>query len=281
MALAEDVLRRLDAGQDSRLLGLVGEVYVFGSFARGALEPGDLDVAVEIDHSDRRWAAEAALALSRGRDPYAPIRRALVGASRRCQVVFNVRATADYDMTLLWLRGDTLDVALQRLHAIAADPAAGRAPRDAMLPQFEGIDRWVPRDVREQLIAAVDEGAIMLERLSLTDEVAVSEEADRHLRRRWKPTSPLYRAGRAVLGHFDRRGVSPLSVHLHGRDVGEKVTPYFAGFGLRYFRAIPNCLINWGGREWIEVVHPTTSGELNVLRVVPGDAERLRQTKWS
>jgi hypothetical protein len=131
------------------------------------------------------------------------------------------------------------------------------------------------------LIAAVDEGAIIVERLGLTDEVAVGGEANRHLRRRWKPTSPLYRSGRAVLGHFERRGISPLAVHLHGRDVGEKVTPYFAGFGLRYFRAIPDCLTGWGGREWIEVVHPTMSGVLEALRIVPGDVERLRQATWS
>ncbi len=53
-----------------------------------------------------------------------------------------------------------------RLDAIAADPAAGRAPRDAMLTQFEGIDRWVPRPYREVLIAAVHGGAVSLERLA-------------------------------------------------------------------------------------------------------------------
>ncbi|MER6952452.1 nucleotidyltransferase domain-containing protein [Streptomyces sp. NPDC000618] len=42
--MLHEMLDNLDAG--SRPLDLVDEVYVFGSYARGALQPGDLDVAV-------------------------------------------------------------------------------------------------------------------------------------------------------------------------------------------------------------------------------------------
>jgi predicted nucleotidyltransferase len=36
-------------------LRVVRSITVFGSFARGALEPRDVDVLVEIDRSDRDW----------------------------------------------------------------------------------------------------------------------------------------------------------------------------------------------------------------------------------
>jgi hypothetical protein len=49
-------------------------------------------------------------------------------------------------MTLLWHKGDTLQTALERLNAIQPDPAAGRALREAMLPEFEGLDQWIPLD---------------------------------------------------------------------------------------------------------------------------------------
>jgi hypothetical protein len=38
------------------------------------------------------------------------------------------------------------------VHAIKTDPAAGRAERTAMLPTFEGIDRWVPLPICELLV---------------------------------------------------------------------------------------------------------------------------------
>lgn len=45
---------------------------------------------------------------------------------------------------LLWKRGDALSDAQARLAAIEPDPGAGRAPRDEMIEQFEGLDRWIP-----------------------------------------------------------------------------------------------------------------------------------------
>jgi len=57
-------------------------------------------------------------------------------------------------------------------------------------------------------------------------------------------------------------------------------TPYFAGFGWRYFRSIPACLTRFGGVEWIEVVHPTRTLPLDCLRIVPLDGEKLDQAAW-
>src|ERR1043165_2692319 len=92
--------------------------------------------------------------LSYGPDPYLIIRRALVGGSRSCQFLFEARDRVDFPLTLLWRAGGTLAVGGDRLPAMEADPPAGRAHRDAMLPEFEGLDRWLPRPHRERLSAA-------------------------------------------------------------------------------------------------------------------------------
>ena len=274
--LAEHVLRNLWCGQQEWPLSLVTEVYVFGSFARGALAPHDLDIDVEHGNDDK-WSAHFVTSLAYGRDPNALMRRLLAAGKRGCQFTFNFRKQADFELTLLWRRGDSLAAALERLHAIKADPAAGRAPRDSMLPEFEGLDDWVPRPYREALCAAVSSNVIGLERVLLPDGPVASEIAAEHLAYRWKPSSPLYRAAAAVVRHWEQRGIDPGRCRLHGADIRDKETPYFAGFGWRYFRSIPACLTRFGGAEWVEVVHPTRTRPLDCLRIVPLDRERLDQ----
>lgn len=189
--LAEHLLRNLDDGQETWPLSLVTAVYVFGSFARGALTPRDLDIDIEKT-SDEQWSTHFVRSLSAGRDPFIPLRKALTTGRRGYQFVVQYRDMVgrDFEMTLLWKRGDTLDAAMKRLHAIQIDPTAGRAERDSMLPEFEGIDDWIPRPYRESLCAAVGSGAIRIERLVLPDSQVASPVAARHIQGRWKPTSP-------------------------------------------------------------------------------------------
>lgn len=54
--LLADMITRLEGGDWP--LGLVEEVYVFGSYARGALEPNDVDVVIEHG-TDKRWLGES------------------------------------------------------------------------------------------------------------------------------------------------------------------------------------------------------------------------------
>ena len=189
--LAEHLLRNLDDGQETWPLSLVTAVYVFGSFARGALTPGDLDIDIEKT-SDQQWSTHFVRSLSAGRDPFIPLRKALATGRRGYQfaVQYWDMEGRDFEMTLLWKRGDTLDAAMKRLHAIQIDPAAGRAERDSMLPEFEGIGDWIPRPYREGLCIAVGSGAIRIERLVLPDSQVASPVAARHIQRRWKPTIP-------------------------------------------------------------------------------------------
>jgi len=278
--LAEQLLATLDAGREEWPLSLVTYVYVFGSYARGGTDPHDLDIEVEINRQDDRWLTHFATCLSYGRDPYSLIRRALVGAARSYQFLFEARDRVDFPLTLLWRQGDPLSAALDRLHAIQIDDTAGRAPRDAMLPQFDGLDRWIPRPYRERLAMAVDAGAITMQRLHLPDAAVTDPAAQDHIAQRWAPTSPLYRAGHAVLAHLEQRGIDPGHVHLHGRDIAGHNTPYFAGFSLRYFPSIPACLTEHHGTEWIEVIHPTRALPLHALRIKPADVDLLTDTAW-
>jgi hypothetical protein len=278
--VAEGILRRLVEGRREWPLSLVRELYVFGSFARGALQPGDVDLDVEFDHHDDRWAREVVQGLSYGYDPCRVFRQALVGRRRGAQFLFDGRTEADFDMTLLWRRGDDLPTALGRLHAIKPDPQARRADRDAMLPEFEGMDHWLPRPDREQIFEAVEKGALHVERLVLKDVRIDHPLALDHLETRWAPSSPLYRAGQAVFGYLLARGVDPGQIHLHGRDVRDRVTPYFAGFQLRYLRAMQRCFLEHQGTEWIEVIHPTRRGDLLALKLSPASRAPLKELNW-
>lgn len=199
----------------------------------------------------------------------------MIGRRRGCQLVFEYGDPAELDPIVLWRVGDSLETARRRLHAIPVDPSAGRALRHAMLPEFEGLEDWIPRADREMLVHALDTGAIDLERLSLDEGRVRSRIAMEHAEDRWTATSPLFRAATAVLRYWEARGISPRDGHLHGVDIDHAVTPYFAGFNLRYFRAIPRCLTEFESQEWIEVVHPTKTKPLECLRITPRDREVL------
>lgn len=112
--LVEELLRNVVAG--GWPAELVRTVYVFGSYARGGLDPQDVDIAVDIERGDPRWARHVAASLSAGRDTYALLRQALRGRRRSISIVFDHDGGADdTPMQLLWQRGDSLDVALGRL----------------------------------------------------------------------------------------------------------------------------------------------------------------------
>lgn len=280
LQLGEDVLRALEAGHGEWPLSLITEVYVFGSVARGALEPHDLDLCVEHDIDDE-WTSHAVYSTTYGRDPYVEMRRALRGARRSCQILFNGRRWVDFEMTPLWRRGESFDLAVRRLRAIPQDSDAGRAAREAMLPQFEGLERWMPRTYRHHLHDAVQAGAIALERVTLPDSEVHDREARRALQRRWTETSPLLRSAYAVTAHWEQAGVDPRHTCLHGESDRRKDTPsHGAGFSWRYLRFAPGLLSTPQGMEWIEVAHPTRTQPLECLRIAPLDRKVLAGYRW-
>lgn len=108
--LVAQMLQCVNDHQSEWPVSLLRELYVFGSFARGALDPHDVDIDVEYE-SDERWVTHFIGCLSYGKDPHSPIKRALTSGKRGMQFLFNFRERADFELTLLWRKGDSLPLA--------------------------------------------------------------------------------------------------------------------------------------------------------------------------
>lgn len=276
--LLEDLLRQ--ARSRAWPAVVVQAVYVFGSYARGALQPGDLDVAVDIDVHDERWLAHSAHSSSYGDDPYSVLRQALRGRRRSVSVVERQSLRDDVPLTLIWRRGETLQQAADRVHAIPIDATAGHAPRDAMLVCFEGVEHWVPLFVREELITMINYGAITVEQVTLPDrEITDAELADptvrQRIERRWSPTSPLRRAALTTLAYLHDQGIDLHSVDLHGLTLGQREISYFVGFELRYLPFSLERLEQHGATNWLEVIRPARRGPLPALHIAVHDRAKL------
>ncbi len=267
------MLDRLEAG--GWPLDLVDEVLVFGSYARGALKPADVDVVVE-HRTDERLTSEFVNALSYGRDPSASMKRALKGTSRGLQLHFRERKSLEaegFELTPLWTRGEPVAAARSRLAAIAPDPNAGRAPRDYMIDAFEGIDRWVPRPVRVVLTDMVERKAATIRQLQMPDAEPSAPEARQALRR-WSETSPLRRAAAASLSHLESAGYTLTDVYLHGEPVvgsrhSDTSWPVRVGFGWRSYDNIAHHMGQ--GTDWFEVIRPTRTQPLHTLHISARD----------
>jgi predicted nucleotidyltransferase len=176
----EDVVARVAAGQPP--LDDIREMWVFGSFARGAATVGDVDLLIKVDEardeqqffSDTFWGrqrpfADHVRALGAGGasfmsvHPYPvhlrPNGPAEPASLRRRQglneagVPLRGFATVEeprlrHDVTeeplrgpfvLLWARGDELEWALERLHAIPEDPLAERHERTTTVPLIDDL----------------------------------------------------------------------------------------------------------------------------------------------
>ncbi|MGW1507293.1 nucleotidyltransferase domain-containing protein [Streptomyces mirabilis] len=275
--LLNDMLDRLEVG--GWPLDLVDEILVFGSYARGALNPSDVDMVVEHRRDDR-LTSEYLHARSYGRDPFASMKRALKGNSRGLQIHFGERKTLEaegFELTPLWTQGESVDAARARLAAITPDPAAGRAPRDHMIEAFDGIDRWVPRPVRITLTDLVDRKAVTIRQLQLPDAEPAYPAAHEALTR-WSDTSPLRRAAAAVLAHLEATSRPLDSVYLHGEPViGSRYsdTAWQTGIGFcwSHYRSISHHLQE--GTDWFEVVRPTRTQPLHTLHIIIQDRSAL------
>ncbi|WP_245685142.1 nucleotidyltransferase domain-containing protein [Streptomyces exfoliatus] len=284
MELVEGMLHRIDDGQDWPL-SLVRQIWLFGSFARGAPEPHDVDVAVRFERDEQMTHLIVQSLLSGRGNPYAPLRRALAGTSRGLQLQFDDSTREQLEaegtkMLPLWQQGDSLTRALAALHAITEDPNAGRAERHDMIAAFEGLDQHIPRPVRADLIEWQQQELITVSRITLPDTPQDSDLLTTpHMRgafRRWNQDSPLRRAALAGLTHLQSLQVELDDIDLAGQRLP---TPR----RLAGHRSEPRWWINWkwqghqsipyrvtGAAGWLEVVQPTCTRPLNALVLQPG-----------
>ncbi|MCX5215569.1 nucleotidyltransferase domain-containing protein [Kitasatospora sp. NBC_00240] len=269
--LLADMIDRLEGGHWP--LGLVDEVYVFGSYARGALEPKDIDVVVEHG-TDKRWLNESLHASCYGKDSYTSMKQGLRGNTRGISFQFRGRdsLTAEgFPLTLLWRRGEPFDLARQRLAALTPDPDASRAPRDHMLPAFAGIEDLVPRPARIELHSRHAQGEITITALTLDDGRPGEPRTTRHIERRWLDTSPLRRAAFAASSFLESRGSDLSTVALHGKRLQHAAVEEtcFVDLGWHYFQFMSRYLDD--GQSWLEVLNPHRTKTLRALLIEPAD----------
>jgi hypothetical protein len=193
-----DVLRRAASGH--RDLEPVRELWVFGSFARGASQVGDIDVYMLVDESrtvqqfgldvfygDRPFAKQVKAIGCSGasmvsiqpqavfdemRDPASPERMTALTAAEQAGVVPVEEPVIGHIVTgeplagpfyLLWARGDRLEWALDRLHKIPEVADAGRHERTCTVPLLDDLAPKISLSTAFQLAAQVRRGNVTVD----------------------------------------------------------------------------------------------------------------------
>ena len=277
-ALLEELLERVIAG--GRWLDLIDELYVFGSYARGALEPGDIDLAVAYT-SDAEATHHFVRALAEGRDWNAPMRKALRGNRRGFEFSFQdvdrLSAELGFEPVLIYRRGDTLADAVARLRAIREDPTAGRAEREAMLPEFEGLDKHLRRPLRATLVELRELGVIAIDRVALRDDEPRDDRARGLIDRRYKSkTSRAKRAVCASVAWLEHAGCDVEETRIGDRPLRWGRKPiHMVSWTLDRFNTLPAWIREDTGGQWLHVVNPSVSKPLAALRITVLDSSRL------
>lgn len=175
----------------------VREVYVFGSYSRGALEPGDLDLLVVHDRATPEYEAAAIQhftdkglsdveAICRSVSKFrADMSRAFRKPGERVQVLLTSELPdlvgigsriKESDLVLLWSQNDRNWQ--EKLGAIRADATAGRAPRDHIFPLSRLHDHFT---TMEKVVGMIADDSLLFGRISL-DKVP-NKLNDYHLRK--------------------------------------------------------------------------------------------------
>jgi hypothetical protein len=148
-----------------------------GSYARGALGVGDVDLAVEFDQTKEEAGIWFATLMAGGFDHLRALRRELRASQRALELHFNeledLRKQA-FEPRLLWRRGDSLAQAHARLAALAPDASAQRAPRDSVHPLLAEVEQLIPRPARQEFSLFVWAGWLDAKLVELPREQAAN-----------------------------------------------------------------------------------------------------------
>jgi hypothetical protein len=209
----EALLGRVVNGE-GRYLPRVREVWIFGSYARGALEVGDVDLAVEFDQTKDEAGRWFATLMAGGFDHLGALRRELRGNQRALELHFNELddlRKEGFEPQLLWRRGDSLEEAHARLAALAPDASARRAARDTVHPLLADVEKLIPRPARQEFALFVWAGWLEATLVELPPQRAASAVTRRRFAEQWAESNPRFRAAHAVASYLEREGVAPLS----------------------------------------------------------------------
>ncbi|HEX3359515.1 MAG TPA: hypothetical protein VHS74_00850 [Solirubrobacterales bacterium] len=161
----EELLTNVAA--EGRHARMADEIWLFASYARGAQAPGDLDLEIIIT-PDEKYQRDEVQAFFGHRHPGIDFLRELRGRRRGFEIGISRSSEIDFpEKTLLYRRGDDLQQAMDRLHAIPIDPGAASAERDPVVPELEGLDKELTRSERAELSALSSADWLEIERLTL------------------------------------------------------------------------------------------------------------------
>jgi hypothetical protein len=209
----EDLLGRVANGE-GRYLPRVREVWIFGSYARGALEVGDVDLAVEFDQTKDEAGRWFATLMAGGFDHLGALRRELRGNQRALEIHFNELEDLrkeGFEPRLLWRRGDSLEEAHARLAALAPDASAQRAARDTVHPLLADVEKLIPRPARQEFSLFMWAGWLDTKLAELPPQQATDPVTRRRFAEQWSESNPRFRAAHAGASYVEREGVAPLS----------------------------------------------------------------------
>ncbi len=191
------LIRILNTLDSASLLARVREVYVFGSYSRGALEPGDLDLLVVHDRATPKYEAAAIKhftdrsfsdvdAICRSVNKFkTDMSRAFRTPGERVQVLLTSDLNyvvgkesriKESDLVLLWSQKDRNWQ--KKVEAIPVDASAGRAPRDHVFPLSRLHDHFT---TMEKVVGMIADDRLLFERISI-DKVP-NKLNDYHLRK--------------------------------------------------------------------------------------------------
>ncbi len=204
---------RVENGE-GRYLPRVREVWIFGSYARGSLEVGDVDLAVEFEQTKDEAGRWFATRLAGGFDHLGALRRELRGNQRALEIHFNELDNLrkeGFEPRLLWRRGDSLKEARARLSALTPDANAQRAARDTVHPLLADVEKLIPRPARQEFSLFMWAGWLEAKLVDLPPQQAANALTHRRFAEQWSESNPRFRAAHAVASYLEQEGIAPLS----------------------------------------------------------------------
>lgn len=311
----EDVLQRVACGAPA--LEDIREIWVFGSYARGAAEVGDIDLLVRLDTTRERGQVALDLFYARS-NPFAPMVKAL-GCSGRSfvsvqpQVVFEAEdeplsperaahggtglaitepvlhhVVTDEPLAgpfvLLWARGDELEWALKRLREIPVNEGAGRHDRTTSVPLIDDLAERLSLPVAFPLAVQVRAGNIRCEArlLPAADAPPATHAAlrRRYFKGRDAPVSAREAAAAATLVTLDEEGLDLRVVRLVDSPVTVRPVrdPPFLVIDFNAFGVYRFATGDVGASRWIHVWPGTPRGPWLALDLSVVDPGALRAT---
>ena len=219
----ETIVARAIAGAE--YAGLCDVVWVFGSYAAGALNVNDVDLVIEHRYSERLHD-DAKHALHNGGNPCRGLDRELRGSWRNMKISYGKSAKESLERQrrvtciLIWRRGEPLTTAQERLAAIKVNPEAGTAPREHVIPELVGFEKKLPIAARRRVEELVASGHVIARRFQLPVEEPRDERTGWIIASRWAATNSRRRAALALAALIEREDDSGRAWTGSGGDHG-------------------------------------------------------------